>query len=164
MEINIVEHFNTNKRSNYWVKNGDTYKRWFKKQLNHLLVELDLESTEGELNFYMYRLGFGYWGIGKQSGLQSGLTTKDSMNQPFVHDHVFGSVEIGKYIHQEFIKYNYNIDYMVDTWLYENLWLWMTIKVSKKEHKKENILRGTHTIEEKKTLQHYCNVSEIIVF
>lgn len=162
MEIDIIEHFNSNKRQLHWNKNGHTFKRWFKKQLNHLLVEIECESTEGELNFFMYRLGFGYWGIGKQSGLQSGLMTKKSIESPSVHDHVFGSVEIGKYIHQEFITNNYDINYMVNHWLYENLWLWMTIKVSKEEHKKENIIRGLHTIDDKKTLKHYNNVSKIV--
>ena len=51
---------------------------------------------------------------------------------------------------------------MVDTWLYENLFLWMTVKVSKKEHKKENIARDKHTLDQKMCLEHYINVSEFV--
>ena len=51
---------------------------------------------------------------------------------------------------------------MVNEWLYDNLWLWMTIKVSKEEHKKENIERNSHTLNEKKELKHYKNISSVI--
>ena len=49
---------------------------------------------------------------------------------------------------------------MVDTWLYENLWIWATIFVSKEEHKNENIRINADTIEDKRFLRHYLNVSD----
>lgn len=157
-----IEYFNLNSRGKHWSKNENTYKRWFRKQLKHLLVEIEDESTERELASFMWRLGLGYWGIGRQSGLVSGIKTKDSLTNSYTNDHVFGTVEIGKYIHREFKKNNFDIDYMVNQWLYDNLWLWMTIKVSKKEHKKDNIQRNSHSLDEKKDLKHYKNVSELI--
>ena len=66
------------------------------------------------------------------------------------------------YFHQEFEKHNFDIDYMVDTWLYENLWLWITIKVARNEHHVDNINRNQHTLDEKKEFKHYVNVSEFI--
>ena len=51
---------------------------------------------------------------------------------------------------------------MVDTWLYENLWLWITIKVARTEHHVDNINRNQHTLDEKKEFKHYVNVSEFI--
>lgn len=157
-----IDYFNKNKRDLYWSANSDEYKKWFKRQLKHLIVEIEEGSTEKELNSFTYRLGLGYWGIGKQSGLFSGIKTEESTTQSYTYDHVFGTVEIGKHIHQEFEKNNFDIDFMVDEWLYNNLWLWMTIKVSKKEHNKENIGRNSHTLEQKKLLEHYINVSNLI--
>ena len=161
-EINPIEFFNKNNRISYWTKNQVSYKRWFKKQLKHLLLEIEEGSAEKELNSFMYRLGLGYYGIGKQSGIPSGIMTEDSKINNNTDDHVFGVVEIGKYIHQEFEKYGFNLDYMVNEWLYENLWLWMTIKVSKIEHKKENIIRNGHSIEDKKNFKHYKKVSKFL--
>jgi hypothetical protein len=51
---------------------------------------------------------------------------------------------------------------MKEVWLYENLWLWITIGVTKEEHQKDNILRNNNTIEEKIQLKHYKNVSTLI--
>ena len=161
-QINPIEYFKENNRILYWQRNQESYKKWFKKQLKHLLLEIEEGSTDKELNSFMYRLGLGYYGIGKQSGIPSGIITEDSKKNPSTDDHVFGVVEIGKYIHQEFEKSNYDLNYMVNEWLYENLWLWMTIKVSKIEHKKENIIRNGHTIEDKKLFKHYKKVSNFL--
>ncbi len=160
--MNPVEYFNKNKREKYWSKNSSDYKCWFEKMLNHLLIEIKFNSSEKEMNSFIYRLGLGYWGIGVQYGLSSGIKTQDSVTKPNTKDHVFGTVEIGKFIHSEFEKNSFDIDYMVNEWLYENLWLWMTIKVSKEEHKKENIERNSHTLNEKKELRHYKNISDLI--
>jgi len=160
--MNLIEYFNNNNRNKYWEKNSLYYKKWFRRQLKHLLLEIEDGVSEGEMNFFMYRLGLGYWGIGKQSGIPSGIKTKDSLTNSNTDDHLFGTVEIGKYIHKEFESCGFDIDHMVNVWLHENLWLWMTIKVSKEEHKKENIERNIHDIEKKVNLEHYKNVSELI--
>jgi hypothetical protein len=113
----------------------------------------------------MYRLNFGYSGIGRIGGITTKLKSMDSINLPSdkkTDDHVFGASEIGKHIRYEFEKHNMDIDYMVNTWLYDNLYLWSKIKVSKEEHKKDNIVRNKHTIEEKVNLLHYTNVSKIV--
>jgi len=67
-----------------------------------------------------------------------------------------------KVIHQEFEKNNFDIDYMVNEWLYNNLWLWQTIKVTTEEHKKDNIIRNEHSIEDKLLLKHYKKVSNLL--
>lgn len=162
MESEIIKYFNQNIRDNVWAKNGPKFKKWFKRQLKHLLVEIEENSTEKELNAFMYRLGLGYWGIGKQKGIFSGIKTEDAILNKNTNDHVFGVVEIGRFVHQELIKNNLDVDYMVNEWLYNHLWLWMTIKVSVEEHKKDNIIRNKHTIEEKKELRHYQKISNLI--
>ena len=102
--------------------------------------------------------------MGKQSGLASGIYSAASTRPQTstTADHLFGATEIGKYIHQAFIKYHLNIDYMVETWLYEHLFLWMTIKVSKAEHTTDNIARDEHTLEQIMSLEHYRGVSILI--
>ena len=73
------------------------------------------------------------------------------------------ATEIGKYIHDKFKKENYNIDWMVKNWLFENLFLWGTVKVTKEEHKSKNILRNSdHPIEQKSNFEHYIHVSQLI--
>ena len=51
---------------------------------------------------------------------------------------------------------------MINKWLYDNLWLWITIKVARVEHKVENISRNENTIQDKKEFKHYLNVSSFI--
>jgi hypothetical protein len=163
--MDIVEVFNKNKRDHHWSKNEAKFKRWFSRQLKHLLLDIQEKATLEEMNNFMYRNCLGYLGIGRQSGLISGIRTIESKkkNVKQLNDHVFGVVEIGKRIHKAFEEANFDIDYMVNEWLYENLYLWMTIKVAKMEHKRENINQNVHTIEEKRQLKHYINVSDLIV-
>ena len=163
--MNPIEYFNNNNRIKYWSKNKEEYQRWFRRQLKHLLLDIEDGATEKELAAFMWRLGLGNYAIGKQGGIPSGVRTKASIGLPsskLTNDHVFGTVEMGKYVHQEFEKHNFDIDYMVDTWLYENLWLWITIKVARTEHHVDNINRNQHTLDEKKEFKHYVNVSEFI--
>lgn len=163
--MNPIEYFNKNNRVKYWSKNQQEYKRWFNRQLKHLLLDIEEGATEKELNAFMYRLGIGNYALGKQGGIPSGVRTEASVGlstNKLTNDHVFGTVEIGKYVHQEFKKYNYDIDYMVNEWLYDNLWLWITIKVARTEHKVENISRNENTIEDKKEFKHYLNVSSFV--
>ena len=160
--MDLITYFNNNNRNKYWQKNSAKYKKWFRRQLKHLLLEIEEGVSEEEMNSFIYRLGLGYWGIGKQSGIPSGIKTEDSITKPSTNDHLFGTVEIGRYIHKELEKNNLDINYMVDFWLHENLWLWMTIKVSKEEHRKENIERNVHSIENKIKLEHYKKVSQLI--
>ena len=120
--------------------------------------------TKKQLEQFVYRLGLGYFGVGKQGGLPSGLVTENTLVKGVktTHDHLLGAVKIGEKVHSEFEKNDFDIDYMVNEWLYENLWLWMTIKVTKEEHRKDNILRNEHTIEDKLLLKHYKKVSNLL--
>lgn len=162
--MDIIKYFNENKRDKYWSAYGENFKRWFSRQLKHLLLDIQEGATILEMNNFMYRNCLGYLGIGRQNGLVSGLRSVESKTKNIkrTDDHVFGVVEIGMQIHKSFEESNFNIDYMVNEWLYENLYLWMTIKVTKSEHKKDSIIQNIHTLEEKKQLKHYVNVSEII--
>ena len=159
-----IEYFNSHTRPELWSKNEEDYKAWFRFQLGILHLAISNNVPENFLRRFVYRLGFGYFGVGKQSGLSSGICTEEASTPgaSTTGDHLFGATEVGKHVHQEFLKHNCDIEYMVDTWLYENLFLWMTVKVSKKEHKKKNIARNKHTLDQKMCLEHYINVSEFV--
>lgn len=164
-KINLIDYFNTQKRDLFWDKNKDDYKINFRIQLNSLKINLqDPNIPQKNIEKSIYRLGIGYSGIGTQNGLTSGIKSKNTLlpNVKSTHDHLIGAKQIGEIVHKEFEKHNYDIDFMVDEWLYNNLWLWMTIKVTYEEHNKNNILRDKTDIEEKLNLSHYVNVSELI--
>jgi hypothetical protein len=160
MSIDVKTFFNDNRRDYYWDLNKEKYKRFFKRKLIDLKNAIDLDTPESDLRSDTYRW-LGYMGIGTQSGLSLGIRTSKSIElNKKLADHVIGTVEIGKHIHKECEKNNWDYDYMVNTWLYENLWIWSTIFVSKCEHKNENIAIDSNSIEEKRFLKHYLNVSE----
>jgi hypothetical protein len=114
----------------------------------------------------IHRLELGYHGIGKPNGIPSKIMSKDSFSlssNKCVNDHVLGATEIGSYIHKTLKESNYNVDWMVSEWLFDNLYLWGTVKVTKSEHKSTNILRNqNHTIDQKSNFEHYVNVSQLI--
>ena len=133
----------------------------FPKKLIDLKNAIYLNTPEADLKLDSYR-GLGYMGIGTQSGLSLAIRTEKSIEKrEKLGDHVIGTVEIGRHIHKECEKNNWDYDYMVNTWLYENLWIWSTIQVSKCEHKDENIKIDANSIDEKRFLKHYINVSDL---
>jgi len=106
----------------------------------------------------------GYWGIGIQGGIKSGITSIKALSKESVkttNDHVIGAQSIGKKVHEVFEAYGFDEDKM-ENWLYENLWMWMTIRLTQEEHKSSNISRTITDIEEKKMLRHYINVSPLV--
>jgi len=162
--IYLVKYFNNNTREKLWEKNGESYKRWFGLTLTMTKSAIDFGANEKELNQLVYRLVLGYFGVGRQGGLTSGLVSEDASVKGVkkTADHLLGTTQIGNFIHQEFEKNNFDIDYMVNEWLYDNLWLWQTIKVTTEEHKKDNIIRNEHSIEDKLLLKHYKKVSNLL--
>jgi hypothetical protein len=165
LNLNIKEYFNLYIRDKEWDENQVKFKKYFESMLKLLKFALeDNDFSTDVIEKVMYRLLFGYNGIGK-FGIVTKLKTISTVGLPsnkLTQDHVFGAIEIGKFVREEFEKNNLDINYMVNVWLYENLYLWSKIKVTKKEHKKENIERNKHTIQEKMNLIHYKNVSKII--
>ena len=161
----IVDFFNKNKRERLWNLKQDEWKEAFKFQLLLLETYLVHGASDKMMKSFMYRLALGYFGIQSQSGISSGIISSATIGIPSKEttgDHIFGAVEIGKTVRDEFEKNDRNINYMVDEWLYENLYLWMTIKVSRKEHNAKNIIKNGHTIEEKRRMMHYKSVSKLV--
>ena len=129
----------------------------------------DIFDTDFPAKSGFYKNGIGYRGIGKGGGFTSGFHSKDTLSsKKTTNDHIIGATTVGQYVHIILKDNQHNIDWMVEEWLYENLYLWATIKVTKEEHKPENIKRSINiknikkTVEEKSNLDHYTeNVSKI---
>jgi hypothetical protein len=163
MSIDVKKYFNNFRRDYYWEKNKIKYQRFFYRKLIDLKNAINLNTPEADLKLDSYR-GLGYMGIGTQNGLSLAIKTEDAIKtNKKLGDHVIGTVEIGRYIHKECENNKWDYDYMVNTWLYENLWVWSTISVSKAEHKNENISIDANTIDEKRFLKHYKNVSDFYI-
>ena len=162
---NSVEYFKKFKRDNLWNLKKEEWQKAFRFQLLILNTYLEHGASEKMMKSFMYRLALGYWGIQCQGGITSGIVSAATIGKPTSQttgDHIFGAVEIGKTVKEAFEHHQRDINYMVDTWLYENVWLWMTIKVTKDEHKSSNIIKNGHSIEEKMEMKHYKSVSELM--
>lgn len=110
------------------------------------------------------RLMCGYRGTGFNNGIPTGFMTRDA-SLPYnstTNDHIIGAKECGRIVREEFKKCNFDFDYMCNVWLYDNLYLWGTIKVTKEQHERHNIKRDEHTLEEKINFEHYEDTPEII--
>ena len=170
-QIDVVDHFNKNVSPKLWNKNEVQFKAIFRMQLKVLKLyidekqlHVDTKTWERMMRSFVYRLTIGYFGVGTQAGLSSGVFTKATTvkGAKSTNDHLFGAVAIGQIIHDEFVKCNFDIDYMVENWLPSNLFLWMTLKITIEEHSKDCVIRDGNTIEEKMNLLHYQNVSELM--
>lgn len=159
----FVTEFNKRRRDILWKKKSNNIKQIFREKLE--VLEFKDNRNHGEQGMKSFeQVGIGYNGLGTQfmSGVQSEASVGLSSDKT-VSDHLIGTTTIGKHVHDILKKSDYNIDWMVDIWLYDNLFLWAKIKVTKEEHRKDNILRNSnHTIEQKLNLKHYINVSKLV--
>lgn len=158
------------------------------KTIKHLLLEI--KETNNNITDTYYRM-IGYDGIGSGTGgINSLLKSKEAKDlnnkKTNTKDHLLGASEIGRQLQLALeIEYNkitnknlYNdliiqkdyleseetkqlIQHITQNWIYNNLWMWMSIEVSSKEHSSKNIIRNSHNIKQKIKLEHYINVSKI---
>jgi hypothetical protein len=163
MDSYFVREFNSRKRDAIWKLRGKEIKIIFRENLEVLEFKDKRKHCEKSIKSFE-QVGIGYNGLGTQfkSGIQSEASKGLSSNKT-VNDHLIGAAKIGEYVHNQLKNSNYDIDWMVDTWVYEHLFLWATVKLTKKEHHKDNVLRNSnHTIEQKLNLEHYKNVSNLV--
>ena len=150
---------------------NDSMKKTFKNKLIYLKYlltsdELDDDFREEEW-FASRRLTWGYNIYNNQKNLNSGLCSKDcyeyiinGKSNKLVQDHFFGVTLSAEEVRKAFEKSNFNIDYMVNEWLPNKYYMFIKWYVTPEEHKKENILRGEHTLEQKDNFEHLINCSE----
>jgi len=161
--INIKNLFDKSwKKQALWEKRGNNFKNWFKQNLYLLKYIDDNPNLFNEEYLKQFkRLMVGYLGIGCQKGFSAGLKSVAACikGTPTTPDHWAGMTAVGDLVNQEYKKTGYDVDQMVNEWLYENLYLWGTIEVAQWEHHKDNIIQNQHSIEEKNELKHYINFS-----
>lgn len=112
------------------------------------------------------RLTFGYNGLGyKISPAKVGLSSEESLllkSDECTSDHIIGVTLTGWEIHM-FIKTLFDngmnkdtiVNTMINDWLLDNLHLWVQAKITKQEHKEDNLARDKHSLQEKIDLVHY---------
>ena len=128
------------------------------QQLVKEYFELNEKGTSQLRQFN--RLNYGYNGLGgRLTPSVTGLYSRATLNnKDTTHDHLFGVTAVGWKVHTIIH------DYMTEQWLPNNLHLWIVIKITKDEHKKDNLARDEHTLEEKENLVHYNEANiEILV-
>ena len=161
--------FNKTVRDTHWKKNKQRILDNFVCHCDALTIDYKKHGMEVLPKDYKrnwYKNGAGYNGIGAGNGIQSGFASKAAIlvdSKDYMHDHVMGATQVGKYVEQFVLNNNWKNSKVREAWVYKNLYLWGTMRVTKKEHNKENIERGKHTITEKNRFKHYKNVSKIIL-
>jgi hypothetical protein len=175
--INVKEITKNVKRS-LWSQYGSRMKYVFGRMLTMYKAGLEYDKTQPEelVNWYtkrnkkgtspllqFSRLMFGYNGIGVNlTPTRCDLFSEDGYKNPTekcTSDHLIGVTKVADetvYSNDSaFKKSDWNISHMINDWLYEHLHYWFTIRITKLEHKQENLARNKHTIEEKENLIHY---------
>lgn len=158
-----IDFFNENRKNLLWSNHERDWKYHFRIQLKVLKLFIDQKANPKHRASFVYRLGLGYWGLGKQAGLPSGIISENAATNPDVkktNDHVIGAQLIGKTVHEAFVSCNFDEEYMVNSWLKENLWMWMTIQVTQEEHR--NISKTVENLVHKKAMSHYQKVSRLV--
>jgi len=129
-------------------------------------IELNERGTSQLRQFN--RLNYGYNALGGKLtpgviGLHSRATLDD---KDTTHDHIFGVTAVGWKVHtiikelfDEGRSTKFIHDYMTEEWLPNHLYYWCQVKITKEEHKKDNLARDEHTLDEKENLIHYNEAS-----
>ena len=154
----------------------EKYQKNFKRRLFGLRGIVDYYIDEfkcgvDELQKYFHNSDvknpIGYSGV-NSNGIYSGFTSREVVRLQRKHncsitqlkkkklltdEHVFGTTLIGRMVLQAFIDSRFNIKYMVNEWLPNNLYLWSTIIITREEDKR--LGRHIHSFEQKVNLVHY---------
>ena len=166
--MNFKEQFNQNIKDFYWKKRKEKIVKNFYSACMQFKAIMEDENGICEYQLTGWRKNtMGYRGIGHSSGLYSKLRSKSTLelsNTDCVFDHVVGATLCGATVEEKIKEVNYNIQKLIDEWIFDNLYLWGTIKVSKIEHKKDNILRNKNTLDQKINFEHYkiISVSDLV--
>lgn len=179
IKIDFNTYFTENKLiKNRLEKEWEINKIYFQACFEEVLIAVEAHYKKyGNIIFESKFIGrrykdmIGAHGIGKTK-INIGLISENAVNSNNITlDHVIGYKTCSKKVINDFKKYNFDIDYMKDEWLKNHLHLWLVVKVTKDEHKTENIIRGDEIGDYEKNflndykmklkLNHYKNVSQL---
>lgn len=117
---------------------------------------IDAKCTSNWMHDFPRRVGYQIGGTG---GIKCGLYSEDTLiDNNTTDDHIFGATLAGNQLFKAFKDWDYNIDYMVNHWLPDNIWLFCSATITKKEH---GMLESHgHTVSQKLNFVHYeeCNI------
>jgi len=159
--MKFVKLFNKLKRDDVWDNRGERIRRRFRMQLERLKAVVGKYSDEEIMK--VIQSDIGYNGLGSQ--FYSRVISQEALNNPdqlMSKDHYFGAMTIAEVVLKSFKESELDIDYMVDEWLYEHLYLWATVKITRVQHKADNLPRHVHTYEQKLNDEHYQEAGIII--
>ena len=132
------------------LRDLEKYKKNFKKRLyglrgivDYYLDEFECKVNELQNHFHNsdVKNPIGYTGV-NSNGIHSGFVSKEVVRlqrkyncsiaqlrkkKLLTDEHVFGTTLIGRRVLQAFIESGFNIKYMVNEWLPNNLYLWATV-------------------------------------
>ena len=152
---------------------NDTFK-FTNETFDKYIGDLDNPNTTSKFKSTL-RLTLGYGGLTptlthKMIGLYSekalDLKLNKKMGKKCVDDHLFGVTEVGNAMFMEYKNSGWDLNYVLNEWLPQHLYLWLQVKILKTEHQGDgSVKRGKHTLEEKISLVHYdeANISQIKV-
>tara|TARA_B100000427_G_C15238837_1_gene476813 strand:+ start:74 stop:679 length:606 start_codon:yes stop_codon:yes gene_type:complete len=149
----ITNHEVKRRLKRIWDDEGEKFVKIFKEVLvavkaHYEVYNLDILS-DGFVS-RRYQSMIGAHGIGK-TRLDIGLISQNAWkikysdnknNTPLVFDHLIGYKSISKEVVQNIIHFKFNDEYLCNNWLENHICLWMGVKVTKEEHKADNIKRG----------------------
>ena len=144
------------------------------EQFNHYVGDLDSPDTTSNFKSTL-RLIFGYnllvptlthnmiklYSEEASQLLEKEVTSEyknksEEMIKLCTEDHLFGTTEVGLQVFLAYKNSGWDINYMINEWLPQHLYLWLQVRILKSEHQGSgSIKRGKHTIEEKIALVHY---------
>jgi len=169
---NFQKTFNKVARDDYWEKNKQKIDGPLENFEAHCIATMavynKMSSIPAGFKRTQLKNGFGYNGTNAGNGIQSGIQTENTIglkSKEYTHDHLIGATQVGKIIFEFLMtETNWEDDKVREKWLYNHLYLWGTIKVSKKEHAEENIGRGPkHSVANRILFKHYINVSPLVL-
>jgi len=149
----ITNHEVKRRLKRIWDDEGEKFVKIFKEVLVAVKAHYEVYNLDILSDGFMsrrYQSMIGAHGIGK-TRLDIGLISQNAWkikysdnknNTPLVFDHLIGYKSISKEVVQNIIHFKFNDEYLCNNWLENHICLWMGVKVTKEEHKAENIQRG----------------------
>ena len=149
----ITNHEVKRRLKRIWDDEGEKFVKIFKEVLVAVKAHYEVYNLDILSDGFMsrrYQSMIGAHGIGK-TRLDIGLISQnawkikysDNKNKtPRVFDHLIGYKSISKEVVKNIIHFKFNDEYLCNNWLENHIYLWMGVKVTKEEHKAENIQRG----------------------
>jgi len=170
--------YDTERSVEIWTNHGDDMKETLNGKLyfmKYLLTSPELTDEYREREWEVDRRHiWGYNIFNNNKATDSRLMTEDCAQyiiqgsdvskKMVTFDHYFGTTEVADEVRRTFIDVNYDIGCMANEWLPENYHLFLKWRVTREEHRKDNIVRAEHTIQEKDEFKHLIKVSSIVPY